>query len=102
MDFDDFYHNGEPLQLPRPNAEVKYHGDDAEWTEKQVRGVICNPIYAGIGPYSALVVGISKRLAQKIQDVYQELLGSVCFYGFLRSLDPCRVVLVSVFAFPLG
>ena len=55
MDFDDFYHNGEPLQLPRPNAEVKYHGDDAEWTEKQVRGVICNPIYAGIGPYSTLV-----------------------------------------------
>jgi hypothetical protein len=57
MDIRDvFGSNGEDdTELPEPNAELRHSGDDSEWTEAAVRGIICNPIYAGIGPYPALI-----------------------------------------------
>ena len=30
-------------------------GETKPWTEEQVRGLVSNPLYAGIGPYPALV-----------------------------------------------
>ena len=42
-------------KLPEPNAEMRFSGDDIEWTPEVVRGIICNPIYAGIGPYPPLI-----------------------------------------------
>jgi hypothetical protein len=33
--------------VPLPNVTVKQSGDKTEWTEEQIRGVICNPIYGG-------------------------------------------------------
>jgi hypothetical protein len=32
--------------LPKPNIEVRKSGDAGEFTAKQIRGFICNPIYA--------------------------------------------------------
>jgi hypothetical protein len=45
--------NGE--NLPAPTVEVPMSGAEGEWTEEQVRGILCNPIYAGIGPFPALI-----------------------------------------------
>ena len=41
--------------LPEPSVEMRFSGDDSPFTPEQVRGIICNPIYAGIGPYPSLV-----------------------------------------------
>ena len=41
--------------LPEPNAEIRYNDDDRPWTEGTVKGILCNPIYAGVGPYPAFV-----------------------------------------------
>jgi hypothetical protein len=40
--------------LPRPNVCVARTGQ-GELTEEKVRGMLCNPIYAGLGPYPAIV-----------------------------------------------
>ena len=45
----------EPRTIPLPNATVKMSGDPSEWTEEQVRGIICNPIYTGIGPFPSYI-----------------------------------------------
>jgi hypothetical protein len=41
--------------LPEPTVEMRLSGDDSPFTPEQIRGIICNPIYAGIGPYPPLV-----------------------------------------------
>ncbi len=41
--------------IPLPNVSIIGNRENTEWTEKQIRGIICNPIYAGIGPYPAIV-----------------------------------------------
>jgi hypothetical protein len=38
-----------------PNVAVRTGDDPGEWTSDQVRGILCNPVYAGIGPFPALV-----------------------------------------------
>jgi len=51
-----FDSNGDSdADLPEPNAEMRYHGDDGPWSEQMVRGILCNPIYAGIGPFPGLI-----------------------------------------------
>jgi hypothetical protein len=55
MDFAEFFASGNGADLPQPNAEVRLSGDDGEWTAEQVRGIICIPIYAGVGPFPQLV-----------------------------------------------
>jgi len=39
----------------KPNVEIRPETDQGPWTEDQVRGVLHNPIYAGLGPYPAIV-----------------------------------------------
>ena len=41
--------------IPAPNVTVRTGDDAAEWTPEQIRGILCNPIYAGISPFPALV-----------------------------------------------
>ena len=72
--------------VPLPN--VAYPGDrgwgEEEWTEEMVGGILCNPIYAGIPPFPAMVndktwieagiklakeTGIRRDCARKLQQV---------------------------------
>ena len=58
MDIDDIFrksHRGDNTSIPPPNVTVKQSEDKTEWTEEQIRGIICNPIYAGIGPFPSFV-----------------------------------------------
>lgn len=57
MDIHDLFSvNGDSDgELPEPNVKMRLQDDNNEWTPEQVKGLICNPIYAGIGPYPALV-----------------------------------------------
>lgn len=58
MDIGDIFRkdNGRNnASIPSANVTVKQSGDNTEWTEEQIRGVICNPIYAGIGPFPSYV-----------------------------------------------
>ena len=58
MDIGDIFRksNGKDNgSVPSPNVTVKQSGDKTEWTEEQIRGMICNPIYAGIGPYPSFI-----------------------------------------------
>ena len=49
-------HNGRGKALPKPKARMKLGGSSmAELTEEEVRGMIANPIYAGIDPYPQLI-----------------------------------------------
>ena len=58
MNLKDVFKNGDGKPLPKPNIEMRMSGDDEKgipWTAEQVRGITCNPCYAGIGPFPALV-----------------------------------------------
>jgi hypothetical protein len=46
---------GKDVPIPWPNVTVRTGEDTGEWTPEQTRGIICNPIYAGVGPFPALV-----------------------------------------------
>jgi hypothetical protein len=37
------------------NDEAEYWHRQSEWKPNETRGIICNPIYAGIGPYPSLI-----------------------------------------------
>ncbi len=39
-------------KLPSPNVEFNNGG---KWTEEMVRGMFCNPLYAGMGEYPGIV-----------------------------------------------
>jgi len=41
--------------LPKVNVEYATSGDAGIMTEEKMRSLMCNPIYAGVGPYPALV-----------------------------------------------
>ena len=43
------------MSLPKPNAEFVEDSDKEELDEEVARGVICNPVYAGFGPFPNLV-----------------------------------------------
>jgi hypothetical protein len=45
---------GTPKPLPKVNVEFAT-GGEMPMTPEKVRGLICNPIYAGVGPYPRLV-----------------------------------------------
>jgi hypothetical protein len=58
MNIDDIFRkdNGrDNASIPSPNVTVKQSGDKPEWTEEQIRGIICNPIYAGIGSFPSYI-----------------------------------------------
>jgi hypothetical protein len=41
--------------LPKPNAKLRLRDSHTAFTEQEVRGMIANPVYAGIGPLPQLV-----------------------------------------------
>src|SRR6266704_1589261 len=44
--------SGQPeAPLPKPNATMKPGGSAEDFTEEEVRGIIANPVYVGIGPF---------------------------------------------------
>jgi hypothetical protein len=58
MDISDVFRkksDKEEVSIPSPNVAEKISGDKAEWTEEQIRGIICNPIYTGSGQFSSYV-----------------------------------------------
>jgi hypothetical protein len=44
-----------PAPLPKPNVEFAVGGDTGEMTPEKVRSLFCNPLYAGFGPFPALI-----------------------------------------------
>lgn len=42
-------------KLPRPNAAFRAADQTGELTPAEVMGMVCNPVYAGMGPFPALV-----------------------------------------------
>lgn len=43
------------VPIPLPNVTVRTGDDTGEWTPEQIRGILCDPIYAGISPFPASV-----------------------------------------------
>lgn len=41
--------------LPQPNAKFRPSGETAKFTPEEIRGMVCNPVYAGIGAFPAVV-----------------------------------------------
>ena len=42
-------------KLPSPNAAFRSAGQTDDFTPAEIRGMVCNPVYAGFGPFPALV-----------------------------------------------
>ena len=42
-------------KLPPPNAKFRSADQTGNLTPAEIRGMICNPVYAGFGPFPALV-----------------------------------------------
>jgi hypothetical protein len=40
-------------KIPKPNVDLTGNGD--QWTEDMVRGILCNPLYAGMGDFPRIV-----------------------------------------------
>ena len=38
-----------------PNPTVNMNETSEEWTEGDIRAMFCNPLYAGVGPFPAMV-----------------------------------------------
>src|SRR5438105_15240240 len=55
MNLTDIFTNDSEKPVPKPNAVRRLSGDEGPWNPEHVRGSICNPCYAGVGRYPALV-----------------------------------------------
>ena len=44
-----------PSKLPPPNAAFRSNDQTGDITPAEVRGMVCNPVYAGFGPYPGLI-----------------------------------------------
>lgn len=42
-------------KLPAPNAKLRLAHETGDFTPEEVRGLVCNPTYAGMGPYPKMV-----------------------------------------------
>ena len=42
-------------QLPKPNATFRANDQEGEFTAADILGMVCNPIYAGMGPFPQLI-----------------------------------------------
>src|SRR5436309_2442237 len=51
----DSGNDGSKAPLPKPNAILKLSGSGADFTEEEVRGILANPVCAGIGPFPRVV-----------------------------------------------
>jgi hypothetical protein len=41
--------------LPKPNVEFRDASNTEKMTPEALRAIICNPVYAGIDPYPAII-----------------------------------------------
>jgi hypothetical protein len=86
--------NGAKKPLPKPNVVVAKSGTPShEWTEEAIRGMVINPIYAGVGPFPRLVkddawVHGCARLIEE-EGAEQSWLTCFSFYGSLSTQDLC-------------
>lgn len=57
MDIDSVFGNrGEGARpLPKPTATFVSSDGIGEMTEGKIRGIVCNPVYAGIGPFPGFI-----------------------------------------------
>ena len=57
MEIDSLFgHGGEGVRpLPKPTATFVSSDGIGEMTEDKIRGIVCNPVYAGIGPFPGLI-----------------------------------------------
>ncbi len=44
-----------PAKLPKVTARFRPSDSQGQVTAEEVKGMICNPVYAGIGPYPQIV-----------------------------------------------
>lgn len=42
-------------KLPSSNAKFRLANETSDFTPAEVRGMICNPVYAGLGPFPQMV-----------------------------------------------
>jgi hypothetical protein len=42
-------------KLPKPNAAFRTNDQEGEFTAAEILGMVCNPIYAGMGPFPQLI-----------------------------------------------
>lgn len=42
-------------KLPKPNATFRTADQTGEFTAADILGMVCNPIYAGVGPFPQLI-----------------------------------------------
>jgi hypothetical protein len=42
-------------KLPSPNVAFRASGQTRDITPAEIRAMVCNPVYAGVGPFPALV-----------------------------------------------
>jgi hypothetical protein len=78
------------MPLPKPNAVVKHDTDFRNLTEAEIRGMIANPIYAGVGPYPAMVTDekwVSTAVKAIKEDGPEQFLANVLFV-LRESLKP--------------
>ena len=75
--------NGQEKQLPVPDVEVAWSGTPAAaMTAAHVKGMLVNPLYAGVGPFPQVVsdaqwVAACKRFLQ--QDTPEQFLVNLLF-----------------------
>lgn len=50
-----FGDGGEDIDPPKPDIEVPRSGEGDQLTPAKIRGVRCNPVYAGLGPFPSIV-----------------------------------------------
>ena len=42
-------------KLPPPNAAFRAAGQTSDFTSEEILGMVCNPVYAGFGPFPAVM-----------------------------------------------
>jgi hypothetical protein len=57
FDIDSLWPESDPgnRALPEPTVDFRAAEATEEFTEEQVKGILTNPVYAGIGPYPPMV-----------------------------------------------
>jgi len=50
-----FSNDGGNGPLPKPNVTFVSNEGVGRLTEDKIRGIICNPVYAGVGPFPAVI-----------------------------------------------
>ncbi len=87
-------HDGPQKPLPQPNARMKPGGSGADFTEAEIRGLIANPVYAGIGPFPQLVSDEQwvRAAARAIQEDGREQFLVNLLHVLRQSLEQVKVV----------